>query len=240
MPAPAADVRPREPLDCRRGSAAHGRSRLPAVPGPVRAAGLGRPRAQPGPRAVRGPRAPPAGTRDLRDQPPQLGRPAGPPRRAARQAQARDVRPEGGGHARGRSQPADRVDRLLDPVPAREVRPDRDHATRPAGARGRLGDRDHGGGADPPRRARAAAARRRLCVLRPAGRRPDRPDRDQRHELAGLRAARAGPRGRADPGRGPRDARGRRRSHGDDERRAPARSSRTSPTRRRPAASVAG
>ena len=58
--------RDRRALDCRRGSAAHGRSRLPAVPGPVRAAGLGRPRAQPGPRAVRGPRAPAAGTRDLR------------------------------------------------------------------------------------------------------------------------------------------------------------------------------
>ena len=58
-------------------------------------------------------------------------------------------------------------------------------------------DRDHGGGADPPRRTRAAAAGRRPCVLRPAGRRPDRPDRDQRHQLARRPAARPGPGGRA-------------------------------------------
>ena len=74
---------PRVP-DCRRGSAAHGRSRLPAVPVRFARLVLGRPRAQRGPRAVRRPRAPPAGPGDLRDQPPQLGRPAGAPRGAAR------------------------------------------------------------------------------------------------------------------------------------------------------------
>ena len=154
------------------------------------------------PRARRGPRAPRA--RDPRStvQPPQLGRPAGAPRRAPRRPEARDVRAQGGGHGQGCPQPADRVGRLRDPVPPGEDRPDRDHAARPAGARGRLGHRDRGGGEDPPRRARAAAARRRHGVLRPAGARADRPDRDQRHELARLPAARPGPGRRADPGEG--------------------------------------
>ena len=56
----------------------------------------------------------------------------------------------------------------------------------------------------------------------------------------GRRAARTGPRGCADPGRGPRDARGGRRPHGDARATRSCASSRTSPTRRRPAASVAG
>ena len=163
------------------------------VPGGPRPPGLGR-RERAGSRLVPpprgGPRAIAGGLLRALLQPPELGRPDRADRRPSRPAAALLLRAEGGRHVGGVPKPADALGRERRALPARQARPGGGGATRAGDHGGRRDAGRGGGGPDPRRRIDHSAPQRGGRVLRPAGRGPARAGRDQRDELAGVRAAR--------------------------------------------------